>query len=143
MRKKYKLFFILFVILFIIFLLLILSIRFGLIRFYPKEPIIESDVKWHSSVNDMYLESTYDEQLQVVLLSGTMILNDNIVDLEIGLKAGRMHIFSKQAIIIAADYNLDRDGNIILKNISYDENIDWQSKPKKIILQKTEKTGDG
>lgn len=134
MKTKYKLF----IIPFIIFLiLLILSNCFMLFRFSYKEPIIESDVKWHSSFNNMYLESTYDEQLQGAVLSGTMFLNDNIVDLEIGTKAGNMYIFSKQiSFIMTADYKLDRDGNIILKNISYNENIDWQTTPKKIILRR-------
>lgn len=84
----------------------------------------------------MFIESYYDSELQLSVLSGTLMIDDDIIDLEIGTRAGRLFFHCEQfSLIMTADYKLNKAGNIVLKNINYDEEVDWQTTPKKIILK--------
>ena len=110
----------------VFFLFLFLCNHFIFFRIYYKDPTIPINTEWYSYVNNLYLKSSYDEALQDTTLSGTWIYGDDIIDLEIGIKYGRMFFRCEQfSLIISADYKLNKNGDIVLENISYDEKIDW------------------
>lgn len=143
MKKKYKLI-VIFSMILVFLLFLFLCNHFMFFRIYYKDPNILADTEWYSSVNNICLKSYYDEDLQMYLLTGKLTYNDEIVDVDIGIKYGRLFFRCEQfSLIMSAEYKLNKDGNIVLKNISYIEESYWPSTPKKIILQrKDKKTGD-
>ena len=122
---------------------LLIFFTFLCVYFFPifplKSPVIPSDKKWYSSVNNLSVESNYDSDFQGAVLSGTLMIDDEIIDLEIGTRAGRLFFYCDQyeqfSLIMTADYKLNKEGNIVLKKIHYNEEVDWQETPKKIILE--------
>ncbi len=130
--KKYKFF----AILSVCFLIVILLFLY--LNFLPsRTPIIPNDTKWYSSVNNMHIESYYDSEFQITDLSGTLLINDDIIELKIGIRDGRLFFSCEQfSLIMTADYTLDKECNMILKHINYSEDVEWQSTPKKIVLEK-------
>ena len=122
---------------------LLIFFTFLCVYFFPifplKSPVIPSDKKLYSSVNNLSVESNYDSNFQGAVLSGTLMIDDEIIDLEIGTRAGRLFFYCDQyeqfSLIMTADYKLNKEGNIVLKKIHYNEEVDWQETPKKIILE--------
>ena len=149
MKKKYVLI-IISGICFILLLFLILPFlcpSFIPFRVYYKEPVIEDGKVWCSNVNNICFKSTYKEEIQSCVLSGTIILNDDTIDVEIQTKTGNLYFFCEQhSVILKCKYKFKRNGDIVLKNITYSEEVDWELTPKKIVLkeQPRERTqGDG
>ncbi len=123
----------------ICFLLIILSfLCIYFLPIKPKSPVIPANQKWYSSINNMFIESYYDSELQSTFLSGTIMIDDDIIDLEIRTRAGILFFHCEQfSLIMTADYKLNKEGDIILKDIDYNEEVDWQTTPKKIILEQS------
>jgi len=69
----------------------------------------------------MYIESNYDSELQFSVLSGTLMINDEIIDTEIGIKPNTNRMFfscEQYSLILSADYKINKDGNMVLKRIN-------------------------
>ena len=125
---------------FIVFLVFFILLRAPmLIRFYPELPEFENkNAKWYSSVNDFTLQSVYDEQGQFPQLIATVSLKDGPIALDCEVTYGGIMQFwhENEGFVMDAACSIDRDGNIQLKNIEYEDKTDWDKTPKRITLRK-------
>lgn len=115
-------------------------VHYPLIRFYPKYPEFESGEMWVSDTNDICIKSVYDEEDKINRLVGTIETSDETFEFEGFFKGSSFYFEDSESntfyLLMRADYKIKKNGDILLTDIYYDEDIDWKSKPKKILLKK-------
>ena len=115
-----------------------IMLEIPIVDLHPATYDFQAGSKWYASENDINVEAVYEEKYDNVFLYGTILSDEDLVNVKLNEKAGTFYFSSEDFGIIIADYKVKNNGDIVLKNIKYDEEIEWDSTPKKIVLEKIE-----
>lgn len=130
--KKYKYFTICIICLLFIALYFIFY-SFPLVRFYGKTPNFEADAQWDCSNPKITLNSDNKGNIE-----GFYITKNKKVSFEFLVRNNFVNFYipSTEEILLMGEYALSKNGDIIIKNISYANNIFEPSNIKQLIFQK-------
>ena len=121
----------------------------GIVKVSPELPI---NTEWNSTQCDISI-NTYES----LSASGEMVIGNDTFQIDFRTRAtgsiadiifeDKDSIDNRDITILYASYKLDKDNNIILKDIEYQDGFEWDNIPETIILRRKDrgpgKTGDG
>ena len=124
------------------FVILYFTSYFGFPLFnpHPKGDEIPLGLEWRANEYSITLKTNSNDPFTSP--HGEIVIDNNKYQFDFHLRYGTVAFSNTKTddIILSATYSVDKNQNIVLKDISYVDEYNWTTKPKKIVLVKT---GDG